>query len=88
MIRFALRDFDRPEFSTKISTGFVEIFDGFRDDNLTSEAKTTPLFLLLGEFGETPVEVDHDLANLVLAAYRLSERGETPGSTSLANRSQ
>jgi len=43
---------------------------------------------LLGEFGEIPVEVDHDLANLVLPAYRLSERGETPGSTVPANRSQ
>ena len=44
--------------------------------------------LLLGEFGEIPVELDHDLANLVLPAYRLSERGETPGSTFPANRSQ
>ena len=37
MLRFALGDFDRPKFSTKISTGFVEIFDVFRDGNLTSE---------------------------------------------------
>jgi hypothetical protein len=42
---------------------------------------------LLGAFGEIPVEVDHDLANLVLPAYRLSERGETPG-TLPANSSQ
>ena len=40
------------------------------------------------EFGEIPVEVDHDLANLVLSAYRLSERRETAGSTLPANRSQ
>jgi hypothetical protein len=44
--------------------------------------------LLLGEFGEMPVEVDHDLANLVRPAYRLSEARETPGSTPPANSSQ
>jgi hypothetical protein len=49
--------------------------------------RTTPL-LLFGEFGEIPAEVDHDLANLALPAYRLSEAGETPGSTSPAKRSQ
>ena len=42
MLRFALSDFDRPEFSTTISTGFVEIFDGFGDGNLTSEAAERP----------------------------------------------
>jgi hypothetical protein len=40
------------------------------------------------KFGEIPVEVDQDLANLVLPAYRLSEGGETPGSTLPANRSK
>jgi hypothetical protein len=35
-----------------------------------------------------PDEVDHDLANLVLAADRLLEPDETPGSTLPANRSQ
>jgi hypothetical protein len=44
--------------------------------------------LLLGEFGEIPVAVDQDLDILVLPAYRLSERGETPGSPLPANRSQ
>jgi hypothetical protein len=43
---------------------------------------------LLGEFGEIPVEVDHDLVILGLPAYRLSERGETPGSTLPADCSQ
>jgi hypothetical protein len=39
--------------------------------------------------GKVPVEVDHKfLAILVLLAYRLSEPGETPGSTLPANRSQ
>jgi hypothetical protein len=52
----------------------------------TDPASTPPLFL--GEFGEIPVEVDHDLANLVLPAYCLSEPGETPGSAFPANRSQ
>jgi len=42
MLRFALGDFDRPKFSTKISTGFVEIFVGFRDGNLTSEVAERP----------------------------------------------
>jgi hypothetical protein len=42
MLRFALSDFSRPKFSTKISTGFVEIFDSFRDGNLTSEAANSP----------------------------------------------
>ena len=42
MLRFALSDFDRPEFSTTISTGFVEIFDSFRDGNLTGEAAKSP----------------------------------------------
>jgi hypothetical protein len=37
MARFALADVHQPKFSTKISTGSVEIFDGFRDGNLTSE---------------------------------------------------
>jgi hypothetical protein len=32
--------------------------------------------------------VDHDLATLVLPAYRLLEQRETPGSISPANRSQ
>jgi hypothetical protein len=53
-----------------------------------SSAVLTPRLFLLGEFGEIPVEVDHDLANLVLPAYRLSEPGEMPGSTLPANRSQ
>jgi len=48
----------------------------------------TPPLLLLGEFGEIPVELDHDLANLVLPAYGLSGRGEAPGSTLPANSSQ
>ena len=46
------------------------------------------LSLLLGEFAEIPAEVDYYLTNIVLPAYRLSERGETPGSTFPANRSQ
>ena len=50
--------------------------------------QTTPPLLLLGEFGEIPMEVDHDLANLVLPAYRLSKRVETPGSALPANCSQ
>ena len=37
MLRFALANFHGPKFSTKISTPLVEIFDGFRDGNLTSE---------------------------------------------------
>jgi hypothetical protein len=37
MLRISLDDLHRPKFSTKISTGLVEIFDGFRDGNLTSE---------------------------------------------------
>jgi hypothetical protein len=44
--------------------------------------------LLLGEFGGIAVEVDQDLANLALPAYRLSERGETSGSMLPANSSQ
>jgi hypothetical protein len=43
MRRSALSDFPRLEFSTKISTGFVEIFDSFRDDNLTGEAAKRPV---------------------------------------------
>jgi len=35
-----------------------------------------------------PAEVDHDLADLALPAYRLSEAGETSGSTPPAKRSQ
>jgi hypothetical protein len=50
--------------------------------------QTTPLFLLLSAFGAIPAEIDHDRANLVLPAFRLSERGETPGSTLPANSSQ
>jgi hypothetical protein len=42
MLRFALADFHGPKFSTKTSTGLVEIFDGFRDGNLTSEAAERP----------------------------------------------
>jgi len=45
MLRISLDDLYRPKFSTKISTGLVEIFDGFRDGNLTSkvaEPKATP----------------------------------------------
>ena len=30
MPKSALSDFSRPKFATKISTGFVEIFDSFR----------------------------------------------------------
>ena len=44
--------------------------------------------LLLGEFDKIPAEVDHNLANLVLPAYRLREARETPGSTPPANLSQ
>jgi hypothetical protein len=42
MLGFALVDFHRRKFCTKISTGFVEIFDGFWDGNLTSEAAERP----------------------------------------------
>ena len=42
MLRSALADFHRPKFSTKISTGFVEIFGDFRDGNLTSEVAERP----------------------------------------------
>jgi len=42
MLGFALADFHRRKFCTKISTGFVEIFDGFRDGNLTSETVERP----------------------------------------------
>jgi hypothetical protein len=38
MPRSALSDFDRLKFSTKISTGSVEIFDSLKDGNLTGEA--------------------------------------------------
>ena len=44
MPKSALSDFPRSKFSTKIYTGFVEIFDGFRDGNLTSEAAKRPLW--------------------------------------------
>jgi hypothetical protein len=37
MPKSVLSHFPRPKFSTKISTGFVEIFDGFRDGDVTSE---------------------------------------------------
>jgi hypothetical protein len=42
MPRSALSDFPRPKFSTKTSTDFVEIFDSFRDGNLTGEAAKSP----------------------------------------------
>jgi hypothetical protein len=42
MLGFALADFRRPKSCTKISTGLVEIFDGFRDGNLTSETVERP----------------------------------------------
>jgi len=42
MLRISLADLHRPKFSTKISTGFVEIFDSLRDGNLTSEAAERP----------------------------------------------
>ena len=42
MARFALADVHRHRFSTKISTGLVEIFDGFRDGNLTGEVAERP----------------------------------------------
>jgi hypothetical protein len=45
-------------------------------------------FSFSASFGEIPVEVDYDLANLVLPAYRLSEPGETPGSALPDNPSQ
>jgi hypothetical protein len=45
MPRSALSDFSRPKFSTKISTGFVEIFDSSRDGNLTGEAAKRPFQL-------------------------------------------
>ena len=41
-LRISLADLHRPKFSTKISTGLVEIFDGFRDGNLTSELAERP----------------------------------------------
>ena len=82
MPRSALSDFRQRKFSTKISTALVEIFDGFRDGNLT--LNDAPL-LLLGEFATIPAEVDQEvLAILVLPAYRLLE----PGSPSPANCSQ
>ena len=42
MLRYGLADFHGPKFSTKIPTGLVEIFDGFRDGNLTSGAAERP----------------------------------------------
>jgi hypothetical protein len=42
MLRTSLADLHRPKFSTKISTSLVEIFDGFRDGNLTSEVAERP----------------------------------------------
>jgi hypothetical protein len=38
----ALSDFPPLKFTTKISTGFVEIFDSFRDGILTTEAAKCP----------------------------------------------
>lgn len=43
MPRSALSDFPGLKFSTKISTGLVEISDGFRDVNLTGEAAKRPV---------------------------------------------
>ena len=42
MLRISLADLHRPKFPTKISTGLVEIFDGFRDGNLTGEVAERP----------------------------------------------
>jgi hypothetical protein len=47
-----------------------------------------PPFLLLGEFGKIPVEVDHDLLAILELPVHLSEPGETLGSTLPANPSQ
>jgi len=42
MLRISPADLHRPKFSTKMPTGLVEIFDGFRDGNLTSEVAERP----------------------------------------------
>jgi hypothetical protein len=55
---------------------------------IAHDANRRRLFSFSASSAEIPVEVDHALANLVLPAYRLPERGETLGSTLPANRSQ
>jgi len=62
--------------------------DRFRRNAHRMPCKLAAMDSLSASSAKIPVEVDHDLDILVLSAYRLSERGESPSSTLPANRSQ